>query len=168
MSGEALMMEETDKSVLWLAALQKQLGTVGQYATLGVVHLVGLLLVVFVKSEHQPHVRHVRQCIVRCGTAGMGNKGGVGLRFTLYCRRFLFLNVHYAPHTEALERRNAHHQQVLRDCRSATGEGGGGLWCSVLAMVLYPTPPLDPPPPPLDPPPPHNTPFKLRKNQETC
>ncbi|EFA83773.1 RhoGAP domain-containing protein [Heterostelium album PN500] len=70
--------------------------------------LVGLMILVFVKEEHAPHVLDARGAIVPCGAMGkIGNKGGVGIRFSLYKTGFCFINSHLAagPSHERVERR---------------------------------------------------------------
>jgi phosphatidylinositol-bisphosphatase len=47
--------------------------------------LVGVLLCVYVKKEHVPHVSDVQSGLAGVGMMGMmGNKGGVAIRFNLY------------------------------------------------------------------------------------
>ena len=47
--------------------------------------LVGVLLCVYVKKEHVPHVSDVQSGLAGVGMMGMmGNKGGVAIRFSLY------------------------------------------------------------------------------------
>ncbi|GAM26490.1 hypothetical protein SAMD00019534_096650 [Acytostelium subglobosum LB1] len=70
--------------------------------------LVGMMLLVFVKEEHAPHVKDACGSIVPCGAMGkIGNKGGVGIRFSLYKTGFCFINSHLAAgeSNERLERR---------------------------------------------------------------
>lgn len=44
----------------------------------------------------------------------MGNKGGVGVRFTLYESSFCFINVHLFPHQDAVAKRNQNFHDIMK------------------------------------------------------
>uniref|UniRef100_A0A1A8E4K8 Inositol polyphosphate-5-phosphatase K n=1 Tax=Nothobranchius kadleci TaxID=1051664 RepID=A0A1A8E4K8_NOTKA len=66
----------------------------------------GLLLLVFAKQTHLPHIRDVQTTYTRTGIFGYwGNKGGVSVRFSFYGHMLCFLNCHLAAHIQnALQR----------------------------------------------------------------
>uniref|UniRef100_A0A8C6Q5C7 Inositol polyphosphate-5-phosphatase K n=1 Tax=Nothobranchius furzeri TaxID=105023 RepID=A0A8C6Q5C7_NOTFU len=70
------------------------------------VRMQGLLLLVFAKQTHLPHIRDVQTTYTRTGIFGYwGNKGGVSVRFSFYGHMLCFLNCHLAAHIQnALQR----------------------------------------------------------------
>ncbi|KYQ96666.1 inositol 5-phosphatase [Tieghemostelium lacteum] len=77
--------------------------------------LVGLMLLVYVKEEHAPFVYDTCGSVVPCGVMGkIGNKGAVGVRFTLYQTGICFVNSHLAagPSNERNERRAADFKKI--------------------------------------------------------
>lgn len=62
-----------------------------RYVLVGEKHLVGILLLVFVKEMHLRSVREVAGATVGVGFGGLaGNKGGAALRFKFYDSYFCF------------------------------------------------------------------------------
>jgi phosphatidylinositol-bisphosphatase len=58
-------------------------------------HLVGIMLVVFVKDKHRAATYDVYGSTVGVGILGMaGNKGGASIRFTFYDSHLCFGNTH--------------------------------------------------------------------------
>jgi phosphatidylinositol-bisphosphatase len=54
-------------------------------------HLVGILLVVFIKDKHRPYTSDVYGATVGVGILGMaGNKGGASVRFKFYDSHICF------------------------------------------------------------------------------
>ncbi|ETW04415.1 hypothetical protein H310_04696 [Aphanomyces invadans] len=77
-------------------------------------HLVGILLLVFVKRDHLPFVTDVVGSTAGVGIMGMmGNKGGVAVRMTLYDSTMCFVCSHLAAHTHNVAGRNADFANIL-------------------------------------------------------
>ncbi|EGG25255.1 inositol 5-phosphatase [Cavenderia fasciculata] len=76
--------------------------------------LVGIMLLVYVKEEHAPFVEEKHGQKVACGAMGIGNKGGVGIRFQIYKTGFCFINTHMAagPSHERMERREKDFKKI--------------------------------------------------------
>eukprot|EP00756_Hemistasia_phaeocysticola_P018612 Hpha_TRINITY_DN15607_c0_g11::TRINITY_DN15607_c0_g11_i1::g.99564::m.99564 len=122
MSAQNLVLErECAKAELWQDILTAQLADLASdastegYAKLACISGGGLLLAVFCKEVHSVRVANLKQVKVRTGKGGLINKGAIALRFTLYGRRFLFVNAHLDAHTEAVLRRNKHYDKILSE-----------------------------------------------------
>ncbi|KAF0711931.1 hypothetical protein As57867_004966, partial [Aphanomyces stellatus] len=77
-------------------------------------HLVGILLLVFVRREHAPYVTEVIGTTAGVGIMGMmGNKGGVAIRMKLYDSPICFVCAHLAAHTHNVAGRNADFANIL-------------------------------------------------------
>eukprot|EP01132_Coremiostelium_polycephalum_P002758 gene2758-3432_t len=77
--------------------------------------LVGLMLLVYVKEEHAPYVFDPCGATVPTGVMGkIGNKGGIGIRFSLYKTGICFVNSHLAagPAHERVERRSQDFKKI--------------------------------------------------------
>ena len=104
------------RSAFWVDRIRNTLNsrqnTLGDpqrtYTELSVKYLVGLLVCVFVKAPHKPHVKYVHSDSVGVGVAGfMGNKGGVSIRLQFYDSTLCFICTHLAAHRENVVGRNA-------------------------------------------------------------
>lgn len=96
MSPEAMIKQQTEAGRKWLAVLRRQLleNAQSKYVTLMARQMVGLMLVVFVKSKHAKIVRDARLYQVAVGAMNaFGNKGGIGCRFLLGETSFCFISV---------------------------------------------------------------------------
>ena len=68
---------------------------------------VGMLLLVYAKTELMEHVTNVGVNTVATGILGMmGNKGGVGVTLRLHATELCFVCSHLAAHQKEFERRN--------------------------------------------------------------
>ena len=77
-------------------------------------HLVGLLLLIYVKSSHASKVKDVRVTSTGVGLLGMmGNKGGVTVRFNYYDSSLCFVCSHLAAHRGAVSARNADFKAII-------------------------------------------------------
>lgn len=85
-----------------------------QYKVVMEKHLVGILLLVFVKTEHAEHVKEVHGATAGVGIMGMmGNKGGAAIRMSLYDSTLCFVCAHLAAHRENVSGRNADYANIL-------------------------------------------------------
>lgn len=86
-----------------------------RYVLVAERHLVGILLIVFVKGVHSKKVREVYGASVGVGLMGMaGNKGGVSMRLKFYDSYLCFVCAHLAAHRENVEGRNSDFTNILQ------------------------------------------------------
>lgn len=86
-----------------------------KYSLLNAQHLVGVLLLVFIKEELLPHVRHIRGAVLSTGVLGlMGNKGGVAVRFNLRDTSLCFISAHLAASRASVQARNNDAAEIIR------------------------------------------------------
>ena len=75
--------------------------------------LQAIHLIVFVHRALLPLISDYQSDAVPCGLSNkMGNKGGVGISFTIGGTSMLFISSHLAPHQGATEMRNAHAERI--------------------------------------------------------
>ncbi len=78
-------------------------------------HLVGLLLVIFVKDSIFSYVKDVRSSSIGVGIMGMmGNKGGIAIRMSLFDSSVCFICSHLAAHRENVVGRNADFKNIIQ------------------------------------------------------
>ncbi|XP_061452357.1 type II inositol 1,4,5-trisphosphate 5-phosphatase isoform X2 [Rhineura floridana] len=112
LSKEAFFFNDTPKEEEWLKAVTENLHPGAKYAKVKLIRLVGILMLLYVRSELAVHVSEVEAEMVGTGIMGrMGNKGAVAIRFRLHNTSICMVNAHLAAHTEEYERRN----QDVRD-----------------------------------------------------
>ncbi|CAE8656859.1 unnamed protein product, partial [Polarella glacialis] len=88
--------------------------------------MVGLALLIYVRSCLRPYIRDLHCDRVKTGLDGIGgNKGGVVVRFVLGQVSVCFMNVHLASGQNAAAERNQHLATVLADAFHATSTKGG-------------------------------------------
>jgi len=93
------------------------------YSCLSHRHLVGLLICLFVKTPHQPRVKHLHNDAVACGLGGvLGNKGGVSIRLQFYDSTLCFVCSHLAAHRENVLGRNADFHNIFNKTTFEIGE----------------------------------------------
>lgn len=69
------------------------------------------------KDEHRKFISGIRSQVVRVGFMGVvGNKGGIGIRFSIYNTSFCCITAHLAAHMEQVEQRNQNFQDILNGC----------------------------------------------------
>jgi hypothetical protein len=117
--GTALMLETTDASVAWMEAATDSLQRLGKpvgkrFKKVAMTQLVGITIMLIARVEHCPYVKNLRMSLSRTGAmAVVGNKGAIGLRATIYGKRFLFICAHFAAHKGNVLRRNGNFQDAL-------------------------------------------------------
>ncbi|BFZ55697.1 hypothetical protein PYCC9005_002738 [Savitreella phatthalungensis] len=77
--------------------------------------LVGLYLVLYVTAGIYEEVTFVQSAVVARGYAGLGNKGGVAVRFDVAGTIFCIVNAHDAAADDQVDRRNADLHALARD-----------------------------------------------------
>ncbi|KAL9931381.1 hypothetical protein V8E36_009778 [Tilletia maclaganii] len=84
LSSAAYLYFNPKRQTAWSATILAALGPVRakHYTLLASRQLVGILCFVFVRNELKDHIHTVRTASVGVGFGGLGNKGGVAVRFT--------------------------------------------------------------------------------------
>jgi inositol polyphosphate 5-phosphatase INPP5B/F len=104
-------------SKFWMNKVQEFLNTIKgeNYVLIGSKHLVGVFLCIYVKGSLSANnvIRDVRTSSTAVGVLGMGNKGGVSIRFNLYDTSLCFVCSHLAAHRENVEGRNADYHSII-------------------------------------------------------
>nr|XP_039261080.1 inositol polyphosphate 5-phosphatase OCRL-like [Styela clava] len=108
LSKEAYVFTESWREDNWIVAVSRSLPHVNvKYHMVKSIRLVGMLLLVFVKTMHVLSIRDVTCHQVGTGLLGrMGNKGGVAIRMDLHNSSICAVNSHLAAHLEQCQRRN--------------------------------------------------------------
>ena len=102
------------RAAFWEDKINACLKNVGDYVMRCEKHLVGLLLLIFVKKNLLPKINDVRTCSTSTGIMGMlGNKGGIGISMNIYDSNVCFVSSHLAAHTENVEGRNLDFKNIL-------------------------------------------------------
>ena len=117
--------------------------------------LVGIMIAVFVRSDHRSQISEVHGSTVGTGIMNvMGNKGGAAVRFRMRDTTLCFVCAHLAAHRDAVESRNSDVKNIIEKMTfSDTTEGDGdGNVSEVVdsssgAGDAAPTAPPTPPPP---------------------
>ncbi|EFA77723.1 RhoGAP domain-containing protein [Heterostelium album PN500] len=124
LTAEALLLGDTTRALPWEQAIAASLATQGEYVKLLSRQLVGILLFVYVRKEHRPHITHVLSDIAAVGIMGMmGNKGGVAVRFQFYNTSICIINSHLNAHMENILRRNQDMKDIARTLKFAAEDG---------------------------------------------
>eukprot|EP00754_Rhynchopus_humris_P033876 Rhum_TRINITY_DN15489_c3_g10::Rhum_TRINITY_DN15489_c3_g10_i1::g.159388::m.159388 len=132
------------------------------FVTVAARHKAGLWVAVFCKKWHADAVRNAAGDNKRVNGAFAG-KGALAVRFTVYSKRFLFINCHFDHNLKSSAKRNLNFKSVLHEidvgpprnaCADATAlltEQGGGTRGPVAAQLPPPaatsSPPRAPSPP---------------------
>eukprot|EP00026_Physarum_polycephalum_P002205 Phypoly_transcript_02210.p1 GENE.Phypoly_transcript_02210~~Phypoly_transcript_02210.p1 ORF type:complete len:894 (+),score=189.75 Phypoly_transcript_02210:175-2856(+) len=115
LTAEALLLGDTTRAAPWEQQIMTTLSLQGEYVRIMTKQLVGVLLCVYVKKEHVPHVSDVQSGLAGVGMMGMmGNKGGVAIRFNLYDSTICIVNSHLNAHFENVARRNQDMKDIAR------------------------------------------------------
>ena len=85
-----------------------------EYKKISMKHLVGMLILVFVKDELCPYVNDVRESSIGVGVMGvMGNKGAVAIRLSLHDTSICFVASHFTANKKEVQSRNQDFQVIL-------------------------------------------------------
>ncbi|KAI4497099.1 hypothetical protein M0802_007845 [Mischocyttarus mexicanus] len=113
LSKEAFLFNDTPRGEEWRIVVTKSLHPKGTYCPVAAVRLVGMMLLVFAKDVHMPHIHNVCTDTVGTGIMGkLGNKGGVAVSCSIHNTSICFVNAHLAAHCEEYERRNQDYADI--------------------------------------------------------
>lgn len=124
---------KSDKSG-WTSAVHELLDE--EYQLISEMSLWAIHLMIFVRKALVPHITNVEAGSVATGVGNvLGNKGGVGISFSLGKTSFCFLNAHFHAHQEKVHERNQDFHDINKkmqfkhkkseDAKSTeTGNGG--------------------------------------------
>lgn len=103
------------RSQFWCDKVQECLDSSGaKYHLIMEKHLVGLLILIYVKASVASKVKDVRASSTGVGLLGMmGNKGGVSVRFSYYDSAVCIVCAHLAAHRGAVSARNADFKAIM-------------------------------------------------------
>jgi len=125
LTGMNAVTTDVTRGRKWKEHIEATLGGGKTYACICARQMVGILLLCFVRHEHEPAVSELM--LADAGTGIMrsgGNKGGVAARFRLYDKTLSFVSCHLAAHDHNVERRNQDFHDVVRKAvfvNAATG-----------------------------------------------
>uniref|UniRef100_T1PBC9 Endonuclease/Exonuclease/phosphatase family protein n=1 Tax=Musca domestica TaxID=7370 RepID=T1PBC9_MUSDO len=84
------------------------------YVLIKTEQMQGLLVSLFVRRQHVPHLRDIEPEFTRTGFGGIwGNKGAVSVRFNLYGCALCFVVCHLAAHDHHLDERIEDFKQIM-------------------------------------------------------
>ncbi|XP_069133751.1 inositol polyphosphate 5-phosphatase OCRL-like isoform X1 [Argopecten irradians] len=113
LSNQAYIFSDSAKETEWLTAVRKSLPAKSLYKKVKLIRLVGVMMIVYIKEKYAHKVHFVDSDYVATGIMGiMGNKGGVGVRFSIQGTSICFINSHLAAHQEEFERRNQDYRDI--------------------------------------------------------
>lgn len=115
LSGFSVVATDDTRGSAWRRAVETCVAKLDDYQTIGAKQMVGVFLIVLVKTVHRPFVQSI--ALTEAGTGFMrtgGNKGAVACRFVIYDKSICCLSSHLAAHEHNFERRNQDFHDVVR------------------------------------------------------
>lgn len=101
----------------WVKVIQEYLGYYGLVRVKS-LRMLGMIIIVAVKSKHLPYVREIKTGYTRTAAYGwLGTKGGVGVRFILYGHSFCFVNCHLTAHLDGTKQRNSNFESIIKNMK---------------------------------------------------
>lgn len=86
------------------------------YVAIKTEQMQGLMLTLFSKRKHLPHLKSIEAEYTRTGFGGIwGNKGAVSIRLSVYGCGVSFVVAHLAAHDHELDERVADYKQILEN-----------------------------------------------------
>ena len=115
----------------WIARIQAALGP--SYKVVQKQNLMAISLVVFLHTSLVDTLSDIKSSTVATGIGNtLGNKGGVGIAFSVGKTKFLCVTSHLAPHAPKVAARNSQFKQISKGLLKSlvrNGAEGGGRLC---------------------------------------
>ena len=109
-STEAYIVQDYKREAEWSLLIEKKLK---DYTKIISKQLVGMLVLVYVKSSLENYVSNVQTDCIGTGLLGMiGNKGAVAVRFMFKDSHFCFVNSHLAADVASMDKRNQDFREI--------------------------------------------------------
>eukprot|EP01137_Pigoraptor_chileana_P032379 Opistho-2@21651 len=136
LSAEAFVFNDSGREEKWTKVIEGSIKGIEQYTKLKSRQLVGMLLIVYVKTPHIPFIANIQSEVTGTGIMSvMGNKGGVAIRFRIYDSDLCFVNSHLAADSGRVDRRN---QDYLDICRRTLFTGARNVQFTIFdADILF-------------------------------
>eukprot|EP00658_Telonema_sp_P-2_P005005 TRINITY_DN11875_c0_g8_i1.p1 TRINITY_DN11875_c0_g8~~TRINITY_DN11875_c0_g8_i1.p1 ORF type:complete len:705 (-),score=167.47 TRINITY_DN11875_c0_g8_i1:171-2285(-) len=116
LNAQQAMAANTGVADEWEDYLKLCLDKVGSYVLLSTMQLVGVVIVVFVRSDFVHAVSEVETSVVKVGFKGLlGNKGAACVRFNLFEDSLLFICTHLAAGQKDVKARNEHFHSISEE-----------------------------------------------------
>ncbi|GJQ13577.1 hypothetical protein GpartN1_g5368.t1 [Galdieria partita] len=115
LSGTNAVLTDPNRGRLWQHRIEMTLFAPERYVCVQSRQLVGILLLVFVRKDHEMFTRDVM--VTEVGTGIMnrgGNKGGVVTRMRIYDTTLCIASCHLTAHDHNVERRNQDFHELMR------------------------------------------------------
>lgn len=138
LSAEAFLLNDSTRDEFWTLQIDKVINESGKYTKLISTQLVGMLLVIFIKSDLEKHVKNCFVDSAGCGIMGnfnfilgmMGNKGGVAVRIEICDSILCFVNSHLAADSKDVERRNQDYSEICKRISFQLDDASASIWNS--------------------------------------
>ncbi|XP_042908659.1 synaptojanin-1 [Parasteatoda tepidariorum] len=115
LNASNIVSASSEKQREWMTELQKTISRNNKYIYITSTQLVGVCLFVFALPKHAPFIRDVCIDAVKTGLGGTtGNKGGVGIRMSVYNTSMCFVCAHLAAGHSQIFERNADYQEISK------------------------------------------------------
>eukprot|EP00981_Chlorochromonas_danica_P009827 scaffold2831_cov249-Ochromonas_danica.AAC.28 len=108
--------KSSDESTLyWMKEISSAIAETGEsYRLIFERHMVGLLLLIYVKDPHRAHIQDVRSSVIYTGGYGVtGNKGGIAVRMDFYDSSLCFVGAHFHANRDNVITRNLDWQTIV-------------------------------------------------------
>lgn len=112
LAGVDAVRTDITRGMQWRKRIHLALGA--DYEQIAEKQLVGVMVLVFLRTNHIGYLSDVQLSYAATGFLNAGNKGGVAARFQLYDQTIACVACHLAAHTENVDRRNNDFRDVVR------------------------------------------------------
>lgn len=122
LAGVDAVRTDANRGFAWRYAVDKVLAPLG-LILVAERQLVGILIVVFIRKEHQPYLSEIKLSYAGTGFLNVGgNKGAVAARFRLYDRSLSCVSCHLAAHDGNVDRRNSDFRDIVNKAMFVSDE----------------------------------------------
>lgn len=134
LNAQNIMASSTQNQRDWLVEIQRAISREHQYLIVTSVQLVGVCLLLFIRSDLAPYVKDVCSDQVKTGLKGAtGNKGAVAVRFRYKSTSLCFVCAHFAAGQNQVKERNEDYTEITRRIQFPMGKSINShdyvFWC---------------------------------------